>query len=211
LLANASVAGMLPVRMLTLGLHLLVSLAAVAPSRAVVPGPSVAVVPGPSVAVAVDAQTSIDADDSADSPRGSLLASTYDEAACDPAEAGECAAEPGISLPAPPAILDCNDARVGLILADMIGTCDMPRRAGPPARLPTVRTASGAPQMRLGDGGRANDRLPLRASAPRDDSSSLPPSRLPIARAPSRSPLVRHDAPLPLRLDDFRLDRPPRA
>jgi hypothetical protein len=174
---------MLRVRMLTVGLHVLVSLVAVAPSPA-----------------------------HADSaPDDCALASTYDEAACDPSDSGECAPDVELSLPAPAAILDCNDARTNVLIGDMIGTCDMPRRSGPPTALPTVHTGSSAPQMRMSDGPRGSDRCPLRGSSTRgDDSPSLPSARVPLTPPLAATPLLMHDSPLVVRAEDLRLDRPPR-
>jgi hypothetical protein len=140
------------------------------------------------------------------------LASTYEEAACDPADSGECAplvdlAE--ISVPAPTAILDCNDARLNALIRDMIGTCDMPRRNGPQLP-PTVHTGSSAPQTRISDGPRGHDRCPLRS--PRgNDPPSLVPSRVPLLPALTASRLAVEDSPLPAGAEAERLERPPRA
>jgi hypothetical protein len=169
---------MLLVRMLTFGVHVLVSVVAASPSLPA---------------------------------HADVLASTYEEAACDPSDSGECAPafDLELSLPAPSAILDCNDARINVLLADMIGTCDMPRRSGP--QLPaTVHTGSTAPQLRVSDGPRGHDRCPLRP--PRaNDSPSLVPTRVPLVPALVVAPLSLRDSPLPRRAEDLRLERPPRA
>ena len=199
---------MLLVRMLTVGLHVLVSLVALSPPAAH------AAVPPRAAAVAQADDADVAQADDADVARDAALASTYDEAACDPSDSGECAADVELSLPtasAPAAILDCNDARTNALLADMIGTCDMPRRSGPPTALPTVRTGSNAPQLRMTDGPHGCDRCPLRGSPPRgDDSPSLPAARVPLEPPLAVSSLAISDAPLVVRAEDLRLDRPPR-
>jgi len=64
------------------------------------------------------------------------LASTYDEAACDAADGGECADEVLIDLmPPPPAILDCQSPFV----AEMIGSCDLPEQTIPTVHVPTLK------------------------------------------------------------------------
>jgi hypothetical protein len=139
------------------------------------------------------------------------LASTYEEAASDPADSGECAlsVDAEASVPAAAVILDCNDARVNALIGDMIGTCDMPRRNGP--QLPaTVRPASGAPQLRPA-GARGPERCPLRSPPRANDSPSLVPTRVPLVPALAASPLLVADSPLPRRAEDGRLERPPRA
>jgi hypothetical protein len=68
------------------------------------------------------------------------LASTYDEAACDPSEGGECAEEVLIDLPQLVAILDCQSP----IIHDMIGSCDLPTPTIPSLHLPTVRNGGGS-------------------------------------------------------------------
>jgi len=140
------------------------------------------------------------------------LASTYDEAACDPADSGECAApeaEPTSSLPA---ILDCNDERLSLVMQEMIGTCDMPRPAPPLAHLPTLRNANAPGGSRLCDGLCDHESYPLKP-APRtsDDGPPLITTATPTATPPAWSPLPTRERAL--RRSDFasRLERPPRA
>jgi hypothetical protein len=67
------------------------------------------------------------------------LASTYDEASCDPSEGGECAEEDLIELSLPPlqAILDCESP----FIQEMIGSCDLPKPTMPSLHVPTVRNA----------------------------------------------------------------------
>src|SRR6185437_10205482 len=100
-------------RMLALGVSLLVSVAAAPP-------PAHADLPGHEQAAREQ------------------LASTYDEASCDPSEGGECADEVLIDLmPAPAAILDCQSP----FIAEMIGSCDLPAPAIPSLHLPTLQRA----------------------------------------------------------------------
>jgi hypothetical protein len=185
---------MLLVRMLTFGVHILVSVMAVSPS------------PTAHADVLAGAEMIDVADEG--SP---LLASTYDEAASDPSDSGECApAELPLSLPAPGAVLDCNDARMNALLADMIGTCDMPRKNGPQL-LPTMHTGSSAPQLRVADGTRNHGRTPLRSRPRANDAPSLLPTRAPLLPAPVICRLAAADSPLPARDAGSRLERPPRA
>jgi hypothetical protein len=87
----------------------------------------------------------------------------------------------------------------------------MPRRSGPPLQPATVRPGSSAPQLRLGDGAHHGDRCPLPPPARGDDSPSLPTARAPLVPALHVAKFAVLDAPLPLRAEDLRLDRPPRA
>jgi hypothetical protein len=188
---------MLLVLMLTLGLHLLVSLVMAASPSLPARGEALHAVSGSSVA---------------GSDSGALLASTYEEAASDPADSGECAPnlEVPLSLPTPGAILDCNDARVSVLLADMIGTCDMPRKSGPQL-LPTVHTGSSAPQLRISDGLHNHGRSPLRSRPRPNDAPSLLPTRVPLVPSLAVSRLAAADSPLPQGTAGPRLERPPRA
>ncbi|HEY2744922.1 MAG TPA: hypothetical protein VGL86_09885 [Polyangia bacterium] len=67
------------------------------------------------------------------------LASTYDEAYCDPADGGECADEVLVDfLPTPAAVmLDCESP----LIAGMIGSCDLPAPVVPTLHVPTLRNA----------------------------------------------------------------------
>ena len=68
------------------------------------------------------------------------LASSYDDAYCDPADGGECDDDPLVEyLPAPALILDCESP----LIAGMIGSCDLPAPSLPTLHVPTLRTGSG--------------------------------------------------------------------
>src|SRR4051794_32543433 len=75
------------------------------------------------------------------------VASTYDDAACDLSDSGECAPvevsldlELLIELPAqpPPLHLDCRDPRAGE--PARFGSCDLPRPVSPRMRLAWLRS-----------------------------------------------------------------------
>jgi hypothetical protein len=147
--------------------------------------------------------------------RAEPLASTYDQAACDLNDSGECAPatvelalELEISPPADPPILDCSDPRLADWLQQRIGTCDMPRGPSPWARTARLRTAASH------GGGRhwaATSRASSPAHAPprADDSRTLlvttPAALLLVATSPLH---VVDDAP-PLEVPAPRLERPP--
>ncbi len=152
------------------------------------------------------------------------LASTYDEAACSAQDEGatDSLARTDASLindaadlqsldcappPVAPAVLDCNDERMSYFVAEMIGSCDMPRPTivGPP----TVKAPAPA---RVCDGLRcAHDSGPLCTPARTTDDSQ------PIAQ--NAIALQTHFAIVPFAIEypsillrDFakRLERPPR-
>ena len=131
------------------------------------------------------------------------LASTYDEASCDAGDGGECANEQLIEFDVPPAILDCQSP----LIADMIGSCDLPTPAIPALHLPTLRNGgAGFSVARTG----SHEHLTVMASAPALDAALCrrPPSLAPPVAADSIFALAAtsaQDAPRP------RLDRPPRA
>lgn len=133
------------------------------------------------------------------------LASTYDQAFCDPADGGECAEEALIELmPAPPAILDCESP----IIAGMIGSCDLPAPALPTAHLPAWRNggsgfSSTAPTS-------SDDHLRVVAStAPVD--GAMTDCTLTLYPAPPAGQLVPLHATRAQEMPRPRLDRPPRA
>lgn len=139
------------------------------------------------------------------------VASTYDQAACDPSDSGECADDEAPAFPAAPAVLDCNDARLSVYIAEMIGSCDMPHPA-PLAKTASLRKANAPAPARVCDGLCAPDSQPIRP-APRgtDDGSPLagtlaaltlpsPASALHVASTVQRDRIIAS-----------RLDRPPRA
>lgn len=142
------------------------------------------------------------------------MASTYDEAACDPSDGGECADDAdAIELaPAAPAILDCNDPHLSVYIAEMIGSCDMPHPS-PGVKTASLRKAANGPApTRICDGLCASDAQPLR-STPRSTDDPPPllgtvaalslPGLYSALHVPSR--VQRH------RIFASRLDRPPRA
>jgi hypothetical protein len=132
------------------------------------------------------------------------LASTYDEASCDPSEGGECADEVLIDLmPAPPAILDCQSP----FIAEMIGSCDLPAPSLPSLHLPTLQRGGNVVAVaRVGSSERV-----VTISAPSSLEVALPLARFTLSPTLHASPLaalastLTQDAPRP------RLDRPPRA
>jgi hypothetical protein len=133
------------------------------------------------------------------------LASTYDEAFCDPADGGECADEPTLSEEAPPtpAILDCESP----LIADMIGSCDMPKPTWPQLHVPTLRNGNGTAIV-VDSGG--HDHLSIVSTASSVDGAlplriswlgALAPAHAAFAVSNDASPDAPHS----------RLDRPPRA
>ena len=133
------------------------------------------------------------------------LASTYDEASCDASDGGECADEVLIDLlPPPPAILDCQSP----LIADMIGSCDMPEPSLPTLHLPTLQRGGSGPSVTVHDA--SGERLSIVTAAWSSDGA-LPRARFTLAPTIHASPLaalantVAPDAPR------SRLDRPPRA
>lgn len=146
---------------------------------------------------------------------GEKLASTYEEAACDPSDSGECAeaADAAPVLPAPPAVLDCNDPRLDTYVAAMIGSCDMPTPAPPDAAAPTVHPAAPAGPVRVCDGlCAAHDDRPLHP-APRmsDDQSPLAGTADAFLAPPSGTALETEEVTPPRFTFASRLERPPRA
>ena len=134
-----------------------------------------------------------------------MLASTYDEAACDAADGGECADEVLIDLmPAPPAILDCQSPFV----ADMIGSCDLPQQTIPTVHLPTLKKGASSPLVILRSG--ASERHTI-VSAVVSIDAALSCSHAALAPPPfaihdfALTSTSAQDAPR------NRLDRPPRA
>lgn len=142
------------------------------------------------------------------------LASTYEEAACDASDGGECAPstiEPSLSAPTLPSILDCNDARLSVWMQEMIGSCDMPRPPLPNAHVATLRTGNGQSASRISDG--LTRQSPPMRSAPRasDETPPLVGSlRLTTPPIPS-APTLPIDFAAPANPPGSRLERPPRA
>ena len=156
------------------------------------------------------------------------VASTYDQAACagdalhdsdraDAPDADEIAsASPAdCETPAPPAIIDCNDPGMSPWVADMIGSCDMPKPPLPKAVPPTtVHGANDGPGMqRLCDGLHCNhESYPLRAaSTTSSDGNALALSRVGFLHHVTASPLALDGELEPPEAPRSRLERPPRA
>jgi hypothetical protein len=124
-------------------------------------------------------------------------ASTYDEAACADGEADppapaadddNCSEPPAVAVV--PAVIDCNDARASLWVAEMIGSCDMPRPSAPTAAVGRARDLPDA--QRICDGIRCrHESLPLRAGARNlDDSPPWVATRVPLRHFLVESRLV---------------------
>lgn len=135
------------------------------------------------------------------------LASTYDEAACDPADGGECAEEVllDLNLLAPsPAILDCESP----FIVDMIGKCDLPAPALPTLHVPTLR--NGAPGFTSSSSSPTSDRLSVVASASSVDGA-MPGANGSLHPAPCTARLSFFDATRTQMFPPPRLNRPPRV
>lgn len=135
---------------------------------------------------------------------GEKLASTYDEASCDAADGGECADEVLIELPAPPAaILDCQSP----IIAEMIGSCDLPAPTLPTLHVPTLQKGgNGVVVARVGSG----ERITI-VSATSSVDAALPFTRFALAPPRHATPLDALASTLLQDAPRARLDRPPRA
>jgi hypothetical protein len=133
------------------------------------------------------------------------VASTYDEAACDPADGGECADEAMVELSAPalPTIIDCESP----VIADMIGSCDLPTPMLPSLHVPTLRTGGNGATVVLRSGG--GDETTVTPGASSLDGAI--PLVATLVASSASAPVVAmtdtatKDVPRP------RLDRPPRA
>lgn len=146
---------------------------------------------------------------------GEPLASTYEQAACDPSDSGECAQEldfgfdwtfGALDLPAAPVVLDCADTR----MPDFGGWCGLPRPASPLApRAASLHNGNHGAGMRAGHYAATP---PLSPPPPHsDDSRTLLPRHAAILMPPTSAPLVlayvsHHGTPRTIRLE-----RPPRA
>jgi hypothetical protein len=133
------------------------------------------------------------------------LASTYEDAACDAADGGECADELLIELmPAPAAILDCKSP----FIADMIGSCDLPAPTIPTLHVPTLKKGGNGPALVLRSG--SSDRHTIVTAAMSLDAALICAH---VSLAPA--PYSHHDFALAsTSVQDAprsRLDRPPRA
>jgi hypothetical protein len=144
-------------------------------------------------------------------PASSPLASTYEQAACDPSDSGECAQElelafEALDLPPAPAVLDCSDTR----MLDFGGWCDLPRPASPLApRPPTLHNGNHGAGFRAGH---AATTPPLNSPPPRpDDSRTLPALHATFLLPPTSVPLVLRYVSHHVNAPSVRLERPPRA
>ncbi|HWE26995.1 MAG TPA: hypothetical protein VHB97_03290 [Polyangia bacterium] len=136
---------------------------------------------------------------------GEKLASTYDEASCDAADGGECADEVLIDLTPPPAaILDCQSP----FIAEMIGSCDLPRLVFPSLHVATLQKAGNGFIVITRNG--STEHLQM-ISAPSSVDAALPLA--PFALAPSIHATLLHALASTITQDvpPSRLDRPPRA
>jgi hypothetical protein len=150
-----------------------------------------------------------------------VLASTYDEAACaDTAEEGERTPEEGglndcsdrpVSVAAgAPAVIDCNDARMSVWVAEMIGSCDMPRGGD---RIVAIQPVEGRSQNRLCDGLHCSREAPPLRAASRDDGGGTPCLFVRRSMHPDlqATPLTPDDEVSPAEVPSRRLERPPRT
>lgn len=136
---------------------------------------------------------------------GEKLASTYDEASCDPSDGGECADELLIDLmPAPAALLDCQSP----IIAEMIGSCDLPTPTIPSLHLPTLKKGGSGTTLAIRSG--SSERISIVTAATSIDGA-LAYARVSLAPPP----FLRHDLALVStsvqEAPRNRLDRPPRV
>lgn len=144
-----------------------------------------------------------------DEPADDLAAALAlpDEEALSPAANEDCSEAPP-ARSAPPAVIDCNDARAQFWVQEMIGSCAMPRaqfgpHPGDEARherhgLGAARAPDRAPPQRLSSAGDWNPPLFARAGV------LAPP-------APSASPLAERAATAPRSRSLDRIERPPRG
>lgn len=155
-------------------------------------------------------------------------ASTYDQAACaeslsaelqpaapaldadDPRDCRPQAAQP---IPTVPTVIDCNDPGMSHWVADMIGSCDMPRPAPPTAGAPAAVKGARDGIARVTTGLRGADDLPpVRAPsrAANDDVPALSAFTA-LRYVPISTALCPALLPPATRLHESRLERPPRA
>lgn len=135
------------------------------------------------------------------------LASTYDEASCDPAEGGECAEEQLIDFDAPPplvAILDCENP----FIQEMIGSCDLPKLTLPSLHVPTVRNGGNSFSVATGSG--SSEHLSVVTTAASLDAA-MSFSSVSLAPPPLTALLSISHHRSTTEAPRSRLDRPPRA
>ncbi|HXU68115.1 MAG TPA: hypothetical protein VN947_02240 [Polyangia bacterium] len=135
------------------------------------------------------------------------LASTYDEAFCDPADGGECAEEANLDIEPPtPAILDCESP----FIAAMIGSCDLPAPALPSLHVPTLHNGGPGHGFSSAAPSSSDDRLSVVASASSLDGA-MPVVNVSLHPAPLAGQLAVLHATRAQEAPRSRLDRPPRV
>jgi hypothetical protein len=107
-------------------------------------------------------------------------------------------------MPAPPTILDCESP----LIAQMIGSCDMPAPALPTLHVPTLRNAGGGIDTALSDDDPG--RLHVVATASSVDGA-MPVCDVSLYPAPLAAELTTLYAARWQELPRSRLDRPPRV
>ena len=150
---------------------------------------------------------------------GGRLASTYDDAACAAAEWSltpepletDCRAPAPVPPTAPPAVIDCNVQNDSSFLAEMIGSCDMPRSSSTAPAL--VRAPSAPAPLRFCDGiNCVNDSSPLRPASRADHRDQpLASAHLTLAHRGEFSRLTLASQAAPPSRHAPRIERPPRA
>ncbi len=137
-------------------------------------------------------------------------ASTYDQAACDE-ESAPPVVEPGKCLPVDPVVvIDCDDPGMTPWVAEMIGSCDMPRPLVPGLKPDTLKPARGVWMVRSGiDGG--HHQTPVRTGGGNDDQVPALGAAIHLRVVLAQSLTPEHVlAPLRSGLPQ-RLERPPRV
>jgi len=137
------------------------------------------------------------------------LASTYDDAACAAVEETDCRL-PAPPPTAPPAVIDCNVQNESSFMAEMIGSCDMPRPAGVPA---LARANAPVAPLRWCDGiNCTHDASPLRTASRADHRDQpLGSAHLALGHWDEFSRLTPTGELAPPSRSAPRIERPPRA
>ncbi len=142
------------------------------------------------------------------------FASTYDDAACDLSDSGECAPvdfELALDIeygPAAPTDLDCKGPRV---VGDppRFGSCDLPRPVSPRARLAWLRGTGHGPHRAFSAATRSSSPV---TSPPRPDDTQTLLVSIPTALLiPSTFPIYVIAPAPPKAAPHDRLERPPRV
>jgi hypothetical protein len=145
------------------------------------------------------------------------VASTYDEAACDLADSGECAPPAALLdldldldiAPVVPVVLGCTDPRLGELVAPRIGSCDLPLAPSPRARWARLRNAARSGGRSIGPASRAS--APMPAPTRVDDLHGLPVAIPTAVLCLSAFPIDVVEPTPPFQAAPSRLERPPRA